>query len=184
MLRAQLPLQGSTLPKSAHMKENRGAARVSVGTGSKQGIQQHRTPPSPSPAGDAAPPGRTPVTQALGLLKDQTRSCLFIPLILFSTWLYYLLGLLWERQLQDRLIHSLPPPRQGFCPHARGPQASLGKEGSFYRASWFLPGGGAGQQRSSGPFPLAPVSLEATLPAAHSGLGSSGRVDVVCLGGR
>ena len=52
-----------------------------------------------------------PVSQALALLKDQTLSCLFITLILFSTWLYYLLGLLWERQLQTVVlsIHFLPP---------------------------------------------------------------------------
>lgn len=52
-----------------------------------------------------------PVSQALALLKDQTLSCLFITLILFSTWLYYLLGLLWERQLHTVIltIHFLPP---------------------------------------------------------------------------
>lgn len=52
-----------------------------------------------------------PVSQALALLKDQTLSCLFITLILFSTWLYYLLRLLWERQLQTVVlsIHFLPP---------------------------------------------------------------------------
>lgn len=64
----------------------------------------------PSPAGNAAPPRRSPVSQALVLLKDQTRSCLVITLILFSTWLYYLLGLLWERQLWRVIlsIHFLP----------------------------------------------------------------------------
>lgn len=52
-----------------------------------------------------------PVSQALALLKDQTLCCLFITLIPFSTWLYYLLRLLWERQLQtvvDLFICFLP----------------------------------------------------------------------------
>lgn len=43
-----------------------------------------------------------PVTQALTLLKDQTPLCLFITLILFSTQLYYLFRLAWER-LSERL---------------------------------------------------------------------------------
>lgn len=52
-----------------------------------------------------------PVSQALVLLKDQTLSCLFITLILFSTWLYYLLGLPWERQRRTVVlsIRFLPP---------------------------------------------------------------------------
>lgn len=43
-----------------------------------------------------------PVTQALTLLKDQTPLCLFITLIPFSTQLYYLFKLPWER-LSERL---------------------------------------------------------------------------------
>lgn len=43
-----------------------------------------------------------PVSQALTLLKDQTSLCLFITLILFSTQLYYLFRIPWER-LSERL---------------------------------------------------------------------------------
>lgn len=81
-----------------------------------------------------------PVSQALALLKDQTLSCLFITLILFSTWLYYLLGLLWERQLQTVVLSIcfLPPradasTRAAFprCPHRLVLPAPLGTGAMF-----------------------------------------------------
>lgn len=65
-----------------------------------------------------------PVSQALALLKDQTLSCLFITLILFSTWLYYLLGLLWERQLQTVVLSiRFLPPKADASTRASFPQS-------------------------------------------------------------
>lgn len=87
-----------------------------------------------------------PVSQALALLKDQTLSCLFITLILFSTWLYYLLGLLWERQLQTVVLSIcfLPPradasTRAAFprCPTAWSSQLPRGRERCLNKA-WLL----------------------------------------------
>lgn len=64
------------------------------------------------------------VSQALALLKDQTLSCLFITLILFSTWLYYLLGLLWERQLQTVVLSTrFLPPKADVPARASFPQS-------------------------------------------------------------
>lgn len=53
-----------------------------------------------------------PVTQAFTLLKDQTPLCLFITLILFSTQLYYLFRLPWERlsERQEQGGEGCPSP--------------------------------------------------------------------------
>lgn len=66
-----------------------------------------------------------PVTQALGLLKDQTRPCLFIPLILFSTWLYYLPGLLQETAHESCLTQ--PPPKAATSTRTLVPKIPWGQ---------------------------------------------------------
>lgn len=75
------------------------------------------------------------------LLKDQTWSCLFITLILFSTWLYYLLGLLYERHFRAALaIHFLPPGQLLTPALLSSPsRAQFWIQGRCLRKLWLLP---------------------------------------------
>lgn len=75
------------------------------------------------------------------LLKDQTWSCLFITLILFSTWLYYLLGFFRKDSSKVVLaIYFLPPGHLLTPCHLSSPTCVL-DTGQMFAQGLILPMG-------------------------------------------